>query len=356
MKKRITAMFFLISTLYGFAQSSLILTSEKNTYQANDDLIKQQVEYCDPGSRGKNLFWDFSNLRPVNFDYGIRYFIPDSTNLNQFCGMEHRTRYYYIQQQDTLWCTGYENPTTYMQYVQPELRLCYPFTYGDTLGCRFEGVGEYGRRLKLHVLGTTRVEADAEGQLKLPDSEILQKALRIHTVRHYTEIGRDSVEMLLDTYSWYVSGTRYPVFESIKNTVFEQLSDNGEKKDTVVFTTSFYYPPVEQRKQVQKEENFFYEEESEEIIEDINAVLTEVSLYPNPVVDKLIVNYYLTREADVLFTVYNMAGMLMVQDDFIGQSAGYHTVPIEMSQLAAGVYSVVVQVNDKHLIMNVVKK
>jgi len=48
--------------------------------------------------------------------------------------------------------------------------------------------------------------ADAEGELMLPGFEKVKKALRIRTLRHYTETGKDSTEMILDTYAWYAAG------------------------------------------------------------------------------------------------------------------------------------------------------
>ncbi len=225
------------------AQGSLILTTEHNALRPDDTQVKQQVVFRDPGSRGKDLLWDFRHLQPLNEEYHLRYFIPDSSRMHAICGLEHRTHYYYHQENDSIRSTGYENHTTYMKYTRAELKMRYPFTYGDTLRSEFEGKGEYGRRLKLAVKGYTRTEADAEGELILPD-ETVRPALRVHTQRHYTETGRDSLQMTLDTWSWYAQGVRYPVFESIKTTL------HHNKQDTTVFTTSFYYPPAEQYAQL----------------------------------------------------------------------------------------------------------
>ena len=209
------------------AQNLHKLSTERNAYRAADQLVKQQVEYKDPGSSGKNLTWDFRFLQPINEEYALNYFIPDSTNMMRLCGQEHNTRYYFRQQKDSLQAVGYENSTTYMEYPTPELRMHFPFAYGDTLFSYFVGKGQYCHRLELAVKGYTRIEADAEGELLLPKSETVKKAMRVRTLRHYTETGKDSVEMTLDTYSWYAAGIRYPVFESIKTT----LSKKGDKKD-----------------------------------------------------------------------------------------------------------------------------
>ncbi|HLP05931.1 MAG TPA: hypothetical protein VK152_10930, partial [Paludibacter sp.] len=71
------------------AQTSHTLTAERNTYRAADQLVKQQVEFKDPGPSGKDLHWDFSMVQPVNEDYTLDYFIPDSTQMTKLCGREH---------------------------------------------------------------------------------------------------------------------------------------------------------------------------------------------------------------------------------------------------------------------------
>jgi len=343
--------------LFAEAQTSHTLTLDRNAYRAADEIVKQQVEFKDPGSSGKSLNWDFRLIQPINEEYSLRYFKPDSTYMNRLCGLEHNTRYYYSQQKDSLIATGYENSTTFMEYVQPELRMRFPFAYGDTLFSAFEGTGQYCHRLALHVKGYTRVEADAEGELLLPESETVQKALRVRTLRHYTQTGKDSVQMTLDTYSWYAVGIRYPVFESIKTTLsktpstIEQGTD--AEADTTVFTTSFYYPPEKQILQVENDPIPI-----DSLINDLgaSAVFTEAALLPNPVVDNLFINFKLTRPANVWFTVHNNIGIPLCTTSPQSLEEGTHSSIVDMSRLITGIYSLVVHVDDMVMRLNVVKK
>jgi len=343
--------------LFAEAQNSHTLTFDRNAYRAGDKIVKQQVEFKDPGSSGKDLNWDFRLIQPINEEYSLKYFIPDSTIMTRLCGLEHNTRYYYSQQKDSLHATGYENSTTLMEYVQPELRMRLPFAYGDTLFSTFEGTGQYCHRLALHVKGYTRVEADAEGELLLPESETVQKALRVRTLRHYTETGKDSVEMTLDTYSWYAAGIRYPVFESIKTTLSKTRSTNEQgadaEADTTVFTTSFYYPPEKQISQVETEPIPL-----DDLIADLGAaaVFTEAQLLPNPVVDNLFINFKLTRAANIWFTVHNNIGIPLCTTSPQSLEEGYHNTTINMSNLITGVYTLFVHVDDMVMRVNVVKK
>jgi len=357
MKKIILLSMLCLLAINATSQLSQKLTTERNAYRAADQLVKQQIEYKDPGSSGKALNWDFSSVQPVNEEYTLNYFIPDSTQMTLMCGLEHNTRYYFRQQKDSLQATGYENSTTFMEYKVPELRMHFPFVYGDTLYSRFEGVGEYCHFLPLAVKGYTRIIADAEGELKLPESETIKKALRVRTLRHYTETGKDSLEMTLDTYSWYASGIRYPVFESIKTTLSkkgDQKDENGESmKDTTVFTTSFYYPSEKQISQVQTEP---IPPEADNVLSGAAAVFTEAQLMPNPVIDNLVINYKLTRSAIVWFTVHNNVGIPLCQTSPENRTEGFNSTNVPMSNLLTGVYSLYVHVDDMVMKLNVVKK
>jgi len=345
----VTLVLFLCSN----AQESK-LTANRNSYRAADRLVKQQVEYKDAGSKGKDLIWDFRMIQPINEEYKLNYFIPDSSKMERLCGLEHRTRYYYLQHADSLWTTGFENATTYMEYVQPELKLKFPFSYGDNLYSRFEGKGEYCHRDSFHVQGYTRVEADAKGELQLPDFETVKNALRVHTLRHYTQTGKDNLEIILDIYSWYANGVRYPVFESIKTNLIKKARKQGEQaKDTTVFTTSFYSPPEEQISQVETEP---LPTETNEELSGAAAVFTEATLLPNPVTDKLYLNYKLTRPAQVWFSVHSNGGIPLCQTPVQNLPEGYNSTAIDMRKLITGTYTLYVHVEDMLIQKVVIKK
>lgn len=357
MRKRLLLISLLGYSLLIQAQTTHTLTTERNAYRAADQIVKQQVEFKDPGSRGRNMNWDFGMLQPINEEYTLDYFIPDSSRMDTLCGLEHNTRYYYYQKRDSVWAIGFENSTTMMEYLKSELKICFPFGYGDTLFSYFEGKGQYSHRLELAVKGYTRVEADAEGELLLPNFETVKKALRVRTLRHYTETGKDSVEMTLDTYSWYAAGIRYPVFESIKTSI----SKKGDKQDehgvsmtdTTVFSTSFYYPPEKQTSQIETEP---LPTETNEELEGACTVFTEAQLMPNPVVDNLYISYKLTRAAKVWFTVHNNTGIPLCQTSPKNMAEGYNNTTVNMSNLITGTYTLYVHVDDMVMQRVVVKK
>jgi len=351
MRKKLTFVTLIIVT--SLSAQVQKLTADRNAFRPGDLIIKQQVEFKDPGSKGKNLNWDFSMLQPINEDYTLKYFIPDSTYMDTICGMEHRTRYYYCQKKDSLWAKGFENSTTLMNYIKPELRLKYPFTYGDTLFSYFEGEGEYSHTFPLFVKGYTRVDADAEGEIMLPEFEKVKKSLRVHTLRYYTETGKDSIEMILDTYAWYADGYRYPVFESVKTNLIKNKVKEGEQvMDTTVFTTSFYYPPEKQVSTTDLPE----QEPENSNVNPIYNVFTEATYMPNPVVNNLLVSYKLTHSANVWFSLHNASGIPIRQTSPRITPEGFNSTEINMNQQTPGAYTLYVHVDDMMVKQVVVKK
>ncbi|HHT22353.1 MAG TPA: T9SS type A sorting domain-containing protein [Bacteroidales bacterium] len=340
--KLLILIFYLIGSMIAFGQASLKLTKESNYYQAGDSLYKYQVVYKDPGSSGQELEWDFSHLQTINENYQLKYSYADSLDTSLICGTEHRTRYYFRQHADSVWATGFENYTTKMDYTTPELRMVFPFSYSDTLFSRFEGEGIYSNMLTLKLKGYTRTVADASGKLILPDLKV-NNALRVHSSRHYTETGKDSMEMTLDTYSWYAKDIRYPVFESIKTTIHRQ------GQDTTVFRTSFYYTPEE----LQYGGSY---DDSEEVLPEIEKIFTEATLYPNPVVNDLRIDYKLTRNATIWFSIHNNIGQPMSRTIQRKQSKGWNSEIIHMGHLLQGTYTLYVHVDDMVMSRVVVKK
>ena len=213
------------------------LQKRRNLPHAGDSIIKQQMQYIDSGASGHDIDWDFSNAKPVDDAYNLLYKTITRDTLN-FIGIEHRTIYRYKVKGDTLLHTGYENATTLMNYTRPEIKMKFPFHYGDTISSHFEGKGEYCHKLPFHVSGNTVIQADATGTLTTPDNKVYKNVLRVKSLRQYTQTGVDSVSMTLETYSWYVKGNRYPVFETVKTTTQKTGKEEIEHK-----VASFFYPP-----------------------------------------------------------------------------------------------------------------
>ncbi|MBP1757115.1 MAG: hypothetical protein H6Q59_3513, partial [Firmicutes bacterium] len=178
-----------------------------------------------------------------------------------------------------------------------------------------------------------------------------------HTLRYYTETGKDSVEMTLDTYSWYVKGIRYPIFESIKTTLHRlpplSLGEGSGVRsnavaDTTVFHTSFYYSPDELKTLSDAEQNT--KDTNGNPVSEAETVFTEARLLPNPVVNNLNIDF------KIWFTVHNNIGVPMLQTTPQTLNKGKHYTTIPMNKLHTGTYTVYVHVDDMMVSRVVVKK
>jgi hypothetical protein len=312
------------------------INSQRNYFRGGDVIIKQQVEFKDPGASGRDIIWDFSHVNLINDKYQLVYYNTTKGDTTHVTGFEHETRYRYLLRQDTLWLTGYENRTTKMDYQQPEAMLRFPFRYGDTLSTHFLGSGLYCQKVELTAEGSTYVTADATGKLITPDNDTLKNVIRIKRIKEFTDIGIDSVKTRLETYQWFAYGCRYPVFETVKS-----YNINGDNT-TNYFSTSFYFSTINK-------------EQLPEDLANLNITTNEThddifincSTYPNPVATDLTVNYELTVDARVSFLLCDISGRPWANVPDRTIAAGVQQMKISMSGLHAGDYGLYISVNGK---------
>lgn len=335
MKQNAISFFFFFLALNLMGQNTL--TGVRNYFRHGDFIVKQQVEYKDPGSSGKEIEWNFSHLNVVNEKYQQAYFLPVKGDTTHIVGLEHDTRYHYEQKADTLWFTGFENRTTQMTYQQPEAWLRFPFRLGDTLTTCFSGAGLYCQRVDLTAKGKTMVVADATGKLITPDNDTLKNVIRIRRIKEFTDIGVDSVKMRLETYQWFALGSRYPVFETVKsyNVLMDTLTEN--------FSTSFYFSSICREQLPADIANINIK--AEDI--SVDNILINCNTYPNPVVNDLTINYELSVNAGVSFLLCDMSARPWVTIPTKPLNAGVQQQKISMSGLQLGNYALYITVNNK---------
>lgn len=157
----------LLNTLSLSAQHKLEV--HLNMFRPGDKIIKQQVEYKDPGRSGDNVLWNFSMLNSINDEYSLSY--QESEEEDVITGIEHRTMYYYTLSGDSLLLSGYENPTTLVNNYRPETVLKFPVSYGEKKLDYYHGHGKYSDRIELDIVGTVETEVDAYGIMILPDKD-----------------------------------------------------------------------------------------------------------------------------------------------------------------------------------------
>lgn len=231
------------------------VNKEHNGLRAGDEIIKQQVDYQPPGEPGPGKVWDFSRLKTINDEYTLTYSLPplldDSLYVmgdSQFpkkqikqheliVGTEHNTMYYYRQKGDSLLLLGHENPTVRLMYTTPVLQVLYPAGYGQAAVSKsYASQGLYSSTVPISSQGSTTIEADAFGKMVLPTGDTLNPVVRIKHIKTFND-ENNNTEKILETYSWYTKGYRYPVFETVRSI--------NAIDSTEIFKTAFFYPPQE---------------------------------------------------------------------------------------------------------------
>lgn len=375
MKKHfLLRMIFLVT----FAQSlnaQPFLSKPCNNLRGGDKLIKQQVEYKDPGDSGENVCWDFSKQKCIDDRYRLSYRTYDDSLI---VGQEHRTLYKYIASGDTIFSYGFENPTTLVANSRPEIHLAFPLHYGDKHENYFHGNGDYCNRLFLALTGVSSIEADAYGVILLPSGDTLRQVLRVRQSKKIAQrmipyncilpsdtlfctdstdyhLATDSLTLQSETYRWYADGYRYPVFETIETTTLLHEKPVGR------YCTAFYYTPADQyydlandpenqlkrdTEQARLEAENSYNSRNEENKKSPEAVIRyHTSLSDDG--NTLLFEYCLNEEADVSLALFDIQSRQLTQIIKMCQPPGTYTDTFSMSGLQPGEYTLRIVINGK---------
>jgi len=371
-----TLFLMLLSAFMGILSAFGQLNSLHNHYRPGDALIKQQVEYVDPGESGPNQLWNFSKLKTINDEYTLTYSLPpiEGDSLFVFAdarykkqkvadneliiGTEHNTMYYYHLRGDSLLLTGHENPSVKLKYTSPMALMIFPLNYGQVVNSNYTSKGKYSGTIDIQSQGTTITSADAYGSLILPSGDTLSPVLRTKTVQTIQDIMRPENAKALETCRWYSKGYRYPVFETVRNI---NLTDS-----ITIFSTAFFYPPqyhlyldTDPENQALLDE-LWKETENNTSVQDGKTVTIEdimiCKIYPNPVVSQMNLEYELKQDANVSFDLYSMEGMPVKRIKGAARTKGVYKEVMDCSNLLTKNY--ILRITANNLIVNevIIKK
>jgi hypothetical protein len=368
------------------------LNTLHNHYRPGDVLIKQQVEFTDPGQTGENKLWDFSRVKTINDEYTLTYSFPPLLNDSVYImgdmhflkkdvhenelvvGTEHNTMYYYRLTNDSLLQLGHENPTVKLEYTSPMTLMSFPLNYGQTVVSDYKSKGLYSSTVDMQSQGTMITTADAYGKMILPTGDTLSPVLRVKTIQTIldksaytrntenteTTTERQDKGIQLETCRWYSKGYRYPVFETVRST---KQSDDSE-----IFTTAFFFPPQDHLYLDTDPENqallneLWKETEDNDTNKDQNAktvTLEDVmtcKIYPNPVESQMSLEYELKQDAKVSFELYSIEGLPVKRIKAKSQSAGTYNETSDCSSLRPNNYILRITVNNVFVNEIIIKK
>ena len=215
--------------LYSYGQTISYAT---NGPRSGDKYKMEVVPFFSDGERGTDALWDFSSLRGNGESIDIEYFYGKDFVL---MSVDTKTIRKYDLTEDTLKLIGYENPLSHVDYTTPIALVSYPFNYGYSITNNYEGEGTYCKTLNIRNRGTYIVEADAEGVLVSHEGDTLKNILKIHMTRVSSlsmhaktdTLFEDTARMkqeIEETCQWYARGYRYPLYETISTTYYDNMT------------------------------------------------------------------------------------------------------------------------------------
>lgn len=374
------------------------ITYKNNSIRNGDEIIKEQVAFKNPGRSGENVIWNFSGLETINSKYKLTFQSPNLTNdsiyimgrdtilkeemdiSNLIIGKEHSTMYYYLIKNDTLFCLGHENPMTLIHNTVPFPLMIYPFQYKQKIEHLFESEGMHSSHRKTNTFGSIKIESDAYGKIVLPSGDTLNNVTRIKTTQiindtsntknnyHLNELSKillkrqtkrehekQNKQIEANTYSWYVKGYRYPVFETVQG--FEIIDSLKNE----IFSTAYFYPPIN---------HYYLDNDSHNImvLDSLNSekeISTSTSwinnnfsynFWPNPVSNILNIEYKLEQEASISIILYNSTYGITKTIPSKHKSIGLYTETIDCSTLYPGTYIIIFNVKDESVSSIILKK
>lgn len=334
------------------------LTPETSLPRNKDEVVKQQVSFCAPGDSGRNVTWDFREIEFLDIVQRVSYKGRADSIL---CMYRNRTAYKYRLSGDSLLFLGYENPTTKIYFESPVPVIRFPFDYGDTISTPFIGNGGYSHVYSLKTYGHTKTSIDASGILLLPGSDTLRNVIRLHRRENIgqqiftsglstqnndssltvSSIGQklynDSVTWRVDTYQWYLPGFRYPVLETVENTI--NLKDLSKRH----FFVSTLFSPEEQLLLKQDPENeqvreqiYFAEKalppkgnsESSSGLSDRFSVSCKI----DPVNSRATVYCNLNQSSKMEILLVNISGVVLYHEPSQTRNPGYYVSDIDYNR------------------------
>jgi hypothetical protein len=392
--KHLTLLISLLSAFCGTLAAQSVIKQSLNLPRAGDTIVKQQVQYKDPGRAGADVVWDFGQLEPMNEQYRLIYMQPRRHYSNKYIlgkdtflvdsglivGREHFTDYFYQLQGDSLLLTrGYQNNLDLMHHAQPLPLLKFPMTFGDSISTLTNSDGLFSGIVPMLTHGDISLVADAYGVMVVPSGDTLRQVLRTHSVQtiladSVREMDSIHVNTTIETYRWYARGYRYPVFETIRtihkspaptttDTISPPSGDlegfeedlEGFEADSAgfvidVFETAFSYPPpqnqfaatnpdtanIAELARMEAEANSPFGGGSEG--ESPWAGLT-YNVFPNPVISDLQFELYLPKPVQNLrIQIRNTMGLVFIDEQKGAYPEGISSFTFNMSGLSPNNY------------------
>lgn len=322
------------------------ITSETNMFRCGDSIALHKIEYLQPGGVGEEQVWDFRNMEIHENPRFIR-FVCDSDSIT-ILGQEPQCFRKYIAHDDTLFMLGYETRLQTMNYEKPFTLLPFPSSYGSYIEQPFHSIGTYSKKYVIESRGTSETEADATGIILFNENDTLRNVLRVHRISSagiWQYLPGDSIvdtlnvkQRIEDHYLWFARGYRYPVFETISTTIFNDLSPVSCQQ------VSYCSLPSDQ---------MHLKDSINSQIQDTDSVLYANNLqvpihYQVAVNGKMVaISYTLETDATIQSLVCDRMGLVYKRNSATGLAGESGQIQINCNGIRSGVYVLYINVNGR---------
>lgn len=286
-----------------------------------------------PGGSGSGVNWDYSGISPKTTHRTATYVTPSSIPSGSCCAAANISysddatvfAHYKTSATDSVELIGDRSLTgTAIVYTDPPKIRDFPFNLGDSYvntlnSVYFDGIFSNATRS-----GTMTVTYDASGTLKTPFADY-SDVLRVHTfydVFDSSHSGLVNTDYYLDLWEYYQNGKPLPIFIYryqivIVNGATPQITKEVLYADSMV---------------VGVDEPLYSNE--------------GLTLYPNPSSQQVYLGFDAAFSAPAVAEVYDITGRKVLVKDLGAATAGRNSMKIDIADLKAGAYLVVVKCGD----------
>lgn len=241
----------IVMTAQGITTDKSICLNRPCSLPDETTLNCSKVSGIEPGDKGENIIWDFSNATIINGNYKVIHRSIGDSILDVKYGF--LARHDYFIRNDSVFLRGYEDRTVRItdSIAAPTLR--YPVRYNDVVRGRYYFTGIMWNKYFIDAAGETCTHADGFGNVILPDgdtipairiSETFKSIIRLDDRRlsRPIDVVQDSILLHINqTYRWYSPDYAYPIAAVTVATLLDCDSTEISRS-----RLAYFCPPSEQ--------------------------------------------------------------------------------------------------------------
>jgi hypothetical protein len=304
--------------IYSVSNAQPILTATGINPVIGDNFNNVSSNYISPGNSGANQTWDLSSLTynpSANPENAVAAsstpYAANFPNANLAFTSMGNSYDYYKTSSTAFQNYGYSTSNSnILAYTDPEDILRFPFTYNNTYTDSWGGTNTNGGQTDI-AHGTTTVTADAYGTLITP-AGTFANVLRLHVIIDQIDSTNNTPTFILheDLYEWYRNG--------IHNALAIAGSYSFGSGSPVPFSGYLANPSVG--------------------VNDIENMISEYTISPNPASEQLTLNFALTENKNVNVKVINVLGQNIQMEQAAKGLQGANSIELNVAKLPEGIY------------------